>query len=164
VVTGVSDDETLHREALLIERDLENIKGVDNVIKVDAREPELRVEIDLQALTGYGIGPVHIADTIRAYYQDISAGGIDLGDRRWLVSLQGTSGDVQHLARLPVAGLSGEVLLGEVAHIRRMRERAEQRVFMDDRPGVLLWVTKKSHTNVLQLLGRVQTYIEQRNR
>lgn len=164
VVTGISDDETLHREALLIEKDLEHIRGVDNVIKVDARKPELRVEIDLQALAGHGISPVHIADTIRAHYQDISAGGIDLGDRRWLVSLQGTSGDVRHLARLPVTGASGEVLLGEVAHIRRMREEAEQRVFMDDRPGVLLWVTKKAHTNVLELLDRVQLYIEQRNR
>ncbi len=164
VVTGISDDETLHREALLIEKDLEHIKGVDNVIKVGAREPELRVEIDLQALVSHGISPVHIADTIRAHYQDISAGGIDLGDRHWIVSLKGTSSDARDLTRLPVAGMSGEVLLGEVAHIRRTREKAEQLVFMDDRPGVLLWVTKKSHTNVLSLLDRIHAYIEQRNR
>ncbi len=164
VVTGISDDETLHREALLIEKDIENINGVDSVIKVGARKPELRVEIDLRALTSHGISPMHIVDTIRAHYQDVSAGGIDLADRRWLVSLKGTSGDVRDLARLPVAGPNSEVLLGEVAHVRRVREKAEQLIFMDDRPGVLLWVAKKSHTNVLELLERIQSYIEQRNR
>lgn len=163
VVTGVSDDETLRRQALLIEKDLERLKGVNNVIKVGSRDPELRVEFDLQALANHGLTPVAIADTIRAHYQDISAGSLDIGDTQWLVSLSGTSIDVDALARLPIVGANGEVRLSDVAVVQRQREKAQQLVFMDGKPGVLLWVTKKAHANVLELLDQVKVYIDQRN-
>lgn len=163
VVTGISDDETLRRQALLIEKDLERLSGVNNVLKVGYRDPELRVEFDLQALSNHGLTPVDVADTIRAYYQDISAGSLDIGDEQWLVTLTGTSVNVDDLAQLPIVGASGEVRLSDIARVQRQREKAQQLVFMDGQPGVLLWVTKKSHANVLELLDRVNAYINQRN-
>ena len=64
---------------------------------------------------------------------------------------------------MPVTGAKGEIRLGDIARVQRLREKAEQLVFMDGRPGVLIWVTKKAQANVLELLDRVQEYISEKN-
>ena len=163
VVTGLSDDETLRQQTYQIKKELEQLKGVHKVLDVGLRDPELRVEFDLQALANHGLTPIAVAETVRAHFSDISAGGLDMGGKHWLVSLTGTSLDVESLASLPIIGARGEVRLGEVARVQRLREKAEQLVFMDGQPGILLWVTKKAHANVLALLDRVQAYIAERN-
>ena len=163
VVSGVSDDENLRRHTILIEKDLERLKGVDNIVKVGDRDPELRVAFDIQKLSNYGLSPIAIAQTVRSYYQDIAAGGLDLGDEHWLIRLSGTSTQVDDLAKLPILGSKGEVLLGDVAQVQRQRAPPDQLVFMDGQAGVLLWVTKKTHANVLALVKRLKQYITQRN-
>ena len=163
VITGPSDDENLRRQANQIEKELERIKGVHKVLTVGLRDPELSVQFDLQALATHGLTAIAVAETVRGHFRDISAGDIDIGGKHWLVSLSGTSTDVEKLAQLPIIGANGEIRLSDVARVQRLREKAEQLVYMDGQPGVLLWVTKKAKANVLELLDRVQEYIQQRN-
>ncbi len=163
VVTGQSDDETLRQNAYQIEKELERLKGVHNALPVGLQDPEIIVEFDLQALAAHGLTPIAVAETVRGHFRDISAGDLDIAGKHWLVSLSGTSTDVETLANLPVTGASGEVRLKDIARVQRLREKAEQLVFMNDQPGVLIWVTKKAHANVLELLDLVQAYINEKN-
>jgi multidrug efflux pump subunit AcrB len=163
LITGLSDDENLRRQANQIEKELERLKGVHNVLTVGLRDPELSVQFDLQALALHGLTAIAVAETVRGHFRDISAGDMDLDGKHWLISLTGTSVDVETLANLPITGANGEVLLSDVARIQRLREKAEQLVFMDGQPGVLLWVTKKAKANVLELLDRVQAYLVEKN-
>lgn len=163
VVSGQADDENLRQQTYLIKKELERIKGVHNALDVGLRDPELRVEFDLQALANHGISPVAVADTVRAHFQDISAGGLDIGGKHWLVSLTGTTLDVEAMAQIPITGAHGEVRLGDIARVQRLREEAEQLVFRNGEPAILLWVTKKAHANVLELLDSIQAYIDERN-
>jgi len=50
LITGLSDDENLRQQANQIEKELERLKGVHNVLTVGLRDPELSVQFDLQAL------------------------------------------------------------------------------------------------------------------
>jgi len=163
VITGQANDETLRQHAYQIEKELERLKGVHNALAVGLQDPELSVQFDLQALATHGLSPIVIAETVRGHFRDISAGDLDISGKHWLVSLSGTSTDVEALARLPITGAHGEILLSDVARVERLREKAEQLVFMDGQPGVLIWVTKKAHANVLELLDRVQEYIVRKN-
>ena len=80
VVTSAGDDENLRRQARNIKKDLERIKGVDRVESLGLSDPELHVAFIPGQLEGLGVTPVDIAETIRAYFRDISAG--DLGGQK----------------------------------------------------------------------------------
>ena len=164
VVTGQSDDEKLRQHSYQIEKELERLNGVHNALPVGLQDPEYSVEFDLQALATHGLTPIAVAETVRGHFRDISAGDLDISGKHWLVSLSGTSTNIEALANLPVTGASGEIRLGDIARVQRLREKAEQLVFMDGQPGVLIWVTKKAHANVLELLDQVQEYIDQKNK
>ena len=163
VVTGQGDDETLRQHSYQIEKELERLDGVHNALTVGLQDPEFSVEFDLQALATHGLTPIAVAETVRGHFRDISAGDLDISGKHWLVSLSGTSTEIETLANLPVTGAKGEIRLGDIARVQRLREKAEQLVFMDGRPGVLIWVTKKAQANVLELLDRVQEYISEKN-
>ncbi|TNF91791.1 MAG: efflux RND transporter permease subunit [Gammaproteobacteria bacterium] len=163
LVTSAGDDENLRFQTQLIEKEIERLSGVDNVITVGLRDPELQVAFDLEALAHHGLSPGTVVETVSAHFRDISAGDIDLAGQRWLVTLTGTTIDAEQLAALPMTGREGEIRLSEVAKVERVREEAEQLVFMNGQPGVMLWVTKKTSANVLDLVERLSEYNDKRN-
>jgi multidrug efflux pump subunit AcrB len=104
------------------------------------------------------------ADAVGAWFRDTSAGTLRAGETEWLVRMSGQDADPSSLAGIPVASPSGaSALLGEVARIERARERATQLASIDGRPAVSFAITKKSFTNTLQLVERLNDYIAQRN-
>ncbi|MFT5656907.1 MAG: multidrug efflux pump subunit AcrB [Gammaproteobacteria bacterium] len=162
-VVGAADDENLRRQAQQIKTGLENVKGVSRVLATALRDPELKVAFETDRLRELGITPADIADTVAVYYQDISAGSAEVGGQRWLVRLSGTSASPEHLASLPVVQARGEVLLGDIADVTRSRESASQLVSYQGRPAVMLSITKKAGANTLELVERVNTFLQQQN-
>ena len=163
VITGPADDENLRRQADAVRKDLERMAGVDSVMPVGLRDPELQVLFDPQRLETLGLSPAQLADTVSAYYRDVSAGTVQVRDESWLVRLSGAHADPAHLARLPVTTASGEVALGSLAEVVRGRKKADNVVHFDGRPAILLGITKQGDTNLLELVGRVTAYVQTRN-
>ncbi|MBU0655704.1 MAG: efflux RND transporter permease subunit [Gammaproteobacteria bacterium] len=162
-VQSVADDENLRVQARNIEKAIEQLKGVDRVDPVALDDPELQVRFDTTALESLGLSPGQLADTVRAWFRDLSAGSMDVDRQSWLVRLTGKTSDPQALGELPVPGLQGEVPLSRVASIERAREKATQKVRLDGEPAVLFAVMKQDKSNVLELVERLQTYIDERN-
>ncbi len=163
VVTGKADDENLRRNAESIKGDLEQIKGVDRILQTALQNPELHVEFDPARLESIGISPVDIADTVSVYFRDISAGTTDIGNQNWSVRLKGTDADPNWLASLPVLGAQGEVQLGDIAYVNRSREEPRFYASYNNDAAVILAVMKKQSTNTLQLVERLNEYIDNRN-
>jgi multidrug efflux pump subunit AcrB len=167
-VVGQADDENLRRQAEQIKTGLENIKGVSGVRPTGLRGPELKVSFEVDRLRELGITPADIADTVAVYYQDISAGSVEVGGQRWLVRLDGSSASPDYLASLPVIRAQGETLLGEVklgdiADVVRSRERASQLVSYNGQPAVMFSITKKAGANTLELVKLIDAYLLQQN-
>ena len=162
-VVGPADDENLRRQAERIKTGLENIKDVDNVLATALREPELQVAFEVDQLRSLGITPADIADTVAAYYRDVSVGSAQVGGQRWLVRVSGTSANPDYLASLPVFGARGEVLLGDIAEVTRTREDTGELVSYQGRPAVMLSITKKARTNTLALVARINAFIDEHN-
>lgn len=163
VVTGLADNEELRLQAEIAKKEIERLKGVDRILETALSEPELQVLFEPELLQRLGVAPTDLADTVSRHYRDVSAGSANVNGETWLVRLIGTERDPGYLARLPILTAQGEVLLGTLADVRRGREKSKQLVRFDGQPAVLLAVTKKGSANILEVVDRVRTYVEDRN-
>ena len=124
---GQADDETLRLNARRIKTDLERLSGVDQVFASGLRDPEILVSPDAAALAARGLTSADVADALRAWWRDTSAGTLKTQDGTWSVSLQGVLTDPQGLATLPVVSAQrpgAGARLGELARIERARAPA----------------------------------------
>jgi multidrug efflux pump subunit AcrB len=162
-VVGRADDENLRVQARNVEKALERLGGVDRVDPVGLSDPELHVYFDPAALEALGLSPNQVADTVSAFFQDVAAGSLELGRQNWLVRLVGSSSEPSELGRRPVVGAPGEVTLERVAGVQRGRERPDKLAMVEGRPAVLMAVMKQENANTLEVVERIQDYIDQRN-
>ena len=162
-VTSLADDENLRLQASRIDKDLSQLKGVARIDSVALPDPELQVNIDVAELEALGISPQQVANTVAAFFQDEAAGNLVQGDRNWLVRVVGTASDPTYLANRPILGAAGEISLSRVASVERAREDSSFLVRVGDKPSVLLAVMKKEGANTLELVERVQGYMDDRN-
>ncbi len=163
VITSAASDENLRLHAERIKKDIEQLKGIDRIDSTALHDPELQVMFDPVRLQHYGIKPNDIADTVRSYYQDTAAGSLLVHEEDWFVRLTGSIADPVYLASLPVVTSQGKVRLGEIAEVRRGREKAERLVSFNGEPAVMLAIFKKFNTNTLEIVEELNEYIAERN-
>lgn len=163
VVTGVADDENLQEQARLIGQDIERIQGIERVDSYGDREPELQVQFDAQSLVGLEINPTDVADTVAAYFTDVTAGTLIQGDQKRPIRLSGTDQNQEFLANIPIPALDGEVPLRSIADIVRVNKKASSLVRFAGQPSIMLAVYKEAEANVLEIADSINTYAEQKN-
>jgi len=163
IVAAKGDGENLRRHARNTKKDLERMDAVDRVNPVGLHEPELHIALYTERLEGLGVTPADVADTVRAYFRDVSAGDMETRDGPRVVRLEGTNSDPRRLANLPLITADGVVELGNVARLYRATEEPSQLVRFRGQPAVMLSVTKTANANVLKMVDRLQTYIIDRN-
>ena len=164
VLQGQADDEVLRRNGRLIKSDLERLEGVDTVLATSLHDPELQIRFDAVRLAARGLTPTDLADSVRSWFRDSSAGTLQTVNGEWLVRLSGQSADPEAVAQIPVTSVSGATaLVGDVATVQRARADAEQISTMNGKPVVVLSVNKKSKTNTLELVDRLGVFIDQIN-
>ncbi len=164
VVTGPAADENLRRQAVALRKDIDRIDGVDRTLVMGIDDPELKVEFDPELLEGIGLPPQAIADTVRLYYRDLSAGETEVDGNSWLVRMTATDADPRRLANLPIVGAADDIRLGSVARVVRDREKPRYLVQYDGQPAAMISITKKAGVNTLALVERIAAFVERRNR
>ena len=163
-VTALDDNENLRIQARNVENDIERLPGVDRVDPVGLDDPELQIQFDPAALQALSLSPTDLSDTISLWFRDISAGSVDVGGQSWLVRLVGSSADPDQVKQIPVIGLQGEEIpLSRIADVSFTREKASQDAIIDGKPAIVMAVMKKGNANTLELVERVQAYMDQRN-
>ncbi len=166
VVVGQADDERLRRQGKLIKEDLERLPGVDRVQALGFNEPELQVEIGPRALASRGLTAAEVADQLRESFQDISAGKIDVATEAWLVRVRGKTAEPEDLADFlisPRSAPQNKFPLDQIAKVRRGHEEARQAVSFEGRPAISMSITKVAFTNTLDLVDRVNAYVDEKN-
>jgi multidrug efflux pump subunit AcrB len=159
-----ADDENLRRQAKLSREAIEQIKGVDRVDAVALDKPEVRISFIPEALESLGLTPGQLSDSIKVWFQDISAGTTNIGGQSWLVRIAGKDSDPAIIAQLPIQGVAGEIPLSRVANIERTRKKGSQEVRINGKPAVLLSVLKQDNTNVIKLVERLNTWMVEQNK
>ncbi|MEH6578836.1 MAG: efflux RND transporter permease subunit [Amphritea sp.] len=163
-VIGEADDENLRIQARIIEKDLEGITGVDRTDPIGLDDPELEVRFDTDLLEAMGLSPVQLADSVRLWFRDISAGSMEVADQSWLVRIAGRSADPDQVKQIPLIGLQGEeIRLSRIANVVQTREKATQDAVINGKPAIVFAVMKKANANTIDLVERVKAYMERRN-
>ena len=164
VVTGQADDEVLRSQARKVKEDLEGLRGVDQVTPSGLHDPELHVEFDPDLLAAHGLNAAQLAETVKGAFRDVSAGSAQVAGNEWLVRVAGTTDQPDLVAQiqLPAIGDSA-VTLDNVATISRSREDPAQLAAYQGKPAVSMAVTKVSMVNTLQLVDRINAYIDEKN-
>jgi len=166
VVAGQADDERLRRQGKQVKEELERVSGIDNVFAFGFNEPELQVEIDPRSLAAFGLTATDVADQLRAAYQDVSAGKVDIGNEAWLLRVKGKTTDPEELAKFllaPPRSPQSKITLDQVANVRKGREEARQLVSFRGRPAISMSISKVAYTNTLDLVDRINAYIARKN-
>jgi len=167
VVSGPAENENLRRQGRILEKDLARLKGVDRVQSIGLLDPEIQVQFDIEKIQQLAISPVTIVNSIRGFYQDASAGSARIAQDQWLVRVQGITTDPDELAKIPILTATGnnrEIQLGEVARIVRARAKAERLVRYQGKPAILLAIMKQESTNTLEMVERIDTFVNQKNK
>jgi multidrug efflux pump subunit AcrB len=122
-LTG-EDGDALTRVARELERELRSISGIGNVSSsASLVRPELVIRPDFARAADLGVTAAAISDSLRiATAGDYDAGlaKLNLAERQVPIVVrlpQDARGDLELLARLPVPGRRGNVMLGNVANI-----------------------------------------------
>ncbi|MBI3897976.1 MAG: efflux RND transporter permease subunit [Gammaproteobacteria bacterium] len=124
IVLAGEDGEALTAHAHLVERELRTIPGIGNVTSTSSlTRPELIVRPDFAKAADLGVTSAAIADTLRiatAGDYDQGLAKLNLAQRQVPVVVKLNANarqDLDLLARLPVPGARGPVMLGNVAAI-----------------------------------------------
>ena len=166
VVEGQADDERLRRQARTVKEDLERLTGVDQVVTIGLREPELHVEFQARELAARGLLATDIADSLGQSFRDTFAGKTRVSGTEWLIRIEGTTNDPEVLADFQVAPQASPntlIALNEVAEVKRGREEATQLVSFGSMPAIALSVTKVANTNTIELIDSINDYIFNKN-
>jgi multidrug efflux pump subunit AcrB len=166
LLLGQADDETLRAAGRRIKSDLERLTGVDVVYATGLREPEILVSPRPEALAARGLTATDVADSLAAWYRDVSGGTLKTKEGAWSVSVTGVTLDPQQLEDVPVMATARPGVtarLADVARIERTRATAVNYATSDGRPALLFAVTKKARVNTLDLVDRLKGYIERQN-
>ncbi|MDD3517546.1 MAG: efflux RND transporter permease subunit [Chromatiales bacterium] len=164
VIVGQDDDEHLRRQGEVVMKAVERITGVDIVFDFALHDPELQVHFDPQRLEETALAPTLLADTVGRAWRDTSAGSARVNDQSWLVRLIGAEADPSRLAALPVATPIGEVRLDALAEVVRGRQKPVRLVRHEGRPAIMLSITKQPNANTIELVKRIDAFVNERNR
>lgn len=163
-LTAESIDENFRRYAVLLQKELERMPGVDTALMQGIEDPELHIAFYPDRLEAVGVTPAALSATIRGYFNDSSVGDIEMDEGRWMLRLEGTSGSLDELAQFPIVGASGVVPLGKLADIYRTTSEPSFYARFQQQPAVLLSVTKQDDGNTLDIIANINSYIKERNK
>ena len=164
LVYGPGEDENFRRQARQVKLDLQRMPGVALVETKGLEDPELHVVFHPERLTGLGVSPTALADTVSSYFKDIAAGIVKVDEREWLVRVTGTEDAAARLAELPIIAAKGEVKLGDLADISRTSKTVKMGARFRGQPAVAVMPVKQPGANTLALIDQLKTYIDARNR
>jgi len=164
VLQGQGNDENLRFFAAELDKEMERLSFVERVDLLGSSDPEMLVDINMERLTGLGLSPAIIAQTIQTQYKDVAAGVLNLQDQQWLISIKGSHSDPQYLADLPVQGLPYQVLLGDIADISMTQNKLTTKVLYQNQPAIIFSVFKKDQVNTLAMIADLKAFIKEKNR
>ncbi len=156
------DDFRLVRITDELERTLEAVPGVKEFEVWGLPDPEVRVEVDPTRLEAHGVPIEAVLGALAGAGLELPGGDLDLGARRFNVR---TSGDFESLDQIRrtvvVSGPAGPVRIRDLATVRRAFEDDEHRVRVDGESAVLLTITQREGTNLLDVADRARTALEE---
>ena len=142
----------------------DELEQLTSVLRADVRgglEREVKVEVDLTRLQHYNLTFSDVVDAIRWENVNIPGGAIDVGDRKYLVRVDGEFDDPAQIEDLVVTSIGGRAIyVRDVATVDFGFAERESFARLDGQPVVTLDVIKRSGENIIETSNAVVAVLD----
>ena len=146
--------------------ELDRIPGVAGIFFIGGQDTELHVLFDARALAARGLSVQGMSDRVRGELRDLSGGDVTLGKRRYLVRTA-IAPETPSALEAVVLGASSDgtpILLGDVATVKLALRKPTGVAIVQDRPAMVMLLSREAGTNVLEVTQEVHQVIERLQR
>jgi multidrug efflux pump subunit AcrB len=168
------DDSELRQLANEVLQRLEEVENTGPGFVVGGRRQQIRIEVQPERLSGFGVSLDHLAETVRQANRERGAGTLETSDRVLRVSTGGYLHTADDVANLVVASHFGmPIYVRDVARVFEAPEETTQLVIYhrgsagiegepqtDGAPAVTVAIAKKEGTNGVTVANDILTKLE----
>ncbi|HLY90496.1 MAG TPA: efflux RND transporter permease subunit, partial [Acetobacteraceae bacterium] len=145
----------------VISQRLSQIQGVGGVNVNGSALPAVRVEINPQSLSKYGIGLQDVRAAISNANANAPKGAIESSDLRYQIYTNDNARDAEPYRNLIIANRNGSVVrLGDVAEVLDMQDGATEDIrtygLYNGKPAVFVTVYQQPGANVIEMIDAVK--------
>jgi multidrug efflux pump len=142
--------------ATILAQKLSQVSGVGEVTVGGSSLPAVRVQLNPHALAHYGIALDEVRRAINETNSLRPRGMVEEGDRHWQVEVSGQLRKASEYLPLIIRYRDGApVRLGDVAKVTDSVEDRYSSGFHNDRPAVLLMISRQPGANIIQTIDAI---------
>ncbi|MCE9662728.1 efflux RND transporter permease subunit [Halomonas sp. M5N1S17] len=161
-VSGDMPARQLEDYALRLEDRIMALPGVAGVAIHGMSQRQWQVEVPREVLGQYGLSARELASRLASQSIDLPLGTLETRDRDILLRFTDQRRTLSELASLVIVSSpeGGELTLGEIASLREVGERAEERIRFNGESALVLEVSKNLRDDALSVKARLDQLIE----
>jgi multidrug efflux pump len=146
--------------ATIVQQKLEQLAGVGNVDVGGSSLPAVRVELNPDALSQYGIGLEDVRAALAAANANSPKGAIEVGDRQFQVYTNDQATHAADYRDLVVAYRNGRAtLLSDIAEVNDSVQSLRYAGVINGKSAVTLVVFKQPGANVIETVDRIKAIL-----
>jgi CzcA family heavy metal efflux pump len=155
-VSGQADETVLKKVGEELEKRIEQISGVLDVVLTGGRERQIRVEFDPDRLFAYHISLTEVIRAIQQENVNIPGGSIDIGRGKYMLRIPGEFTDPEQIDNLVLTERGGRLIyFKDVARIVDAFEDRTSFARTSGKQSVTLAIKKRTGTNIIEVADQV---------
>ncbi|MGN6092909.1 MAG: efflux RND transporter permease subunit [Luteibacter jiangsuensis] len=148
-------------DSVLAQR-LRQQEGIATVDIAGSATPAIRVDVNLRALNAMGLSPDQLRNALTAANVTSPQGFLSDGHTTMAVTATDSLHKADEFAKLIIGVKDGvPIRLSDIAKVYDGQQDAYQAAWFNGRPGILMYVYKKSDANVIETVDRVKSLMPQ---
>jgi multidrug efflux pump len=161
---NISGQYSLDRLKKVAEDLQEQIESIQSVLEVDLAgglDREVKVDVDLNKLKYYGVSFTDVTDAIRNENVTVPGGGIDVGNKKFLVRVPGEYTDPKLIEDIVIKAPNDKpIYIKDLAKVDYGYKDRETFARLDGSPVITLSVKKRVGQNIIETSAAVKAVIE----
>ncbi|MFT5354722.1 MAG: HAE1 family hydrophobic/amphiphilic exporter-1 [Polyangiales bacterium] len=143
--------------------ELQRVEGVGDIRLLGGQDTVMRVDFDPTDLAARGISVQTLITQIRSELNDVSGGDVEVGRRRLLLRTMALEPSPEALASLVIAAAEDgtPLRLSDVAQVSLGLREAQAVAFSDDRPSMVMLLSREAGSNVLEVTQQIRSVVEE---
>ncbi len=161
-VSGDMPQRHLEDYALRLEEGIMRLPGLAGVRVHGMSQRQWQVEVPREVLGQHGLSARDLADRVRRQSLDLPLGTLETRERDILLRFTDQRRSPRDLASLVVVSgpAGGELTLGEIATVREIGEKAEEKILFNGEAALVLEVSKALRADALSVKDSLDALLE----
>jgi multidrug efflux pump subunit AcrB len=140
-----------------LRQQLASVQGTTLSLPFGGADRQVMVDLDLDALAGYGLSPQDVTNAITAQCFTLPTGTVRMGSREYTVGINSSPAAVAEFNDMPLRQVNGRmVYIKDVAQVRDGPKEQTSIVRKDGKLGVLVSVLKNGNSSSLEISRKIK--------